>query len=178
MGDDPVGSVPETATVLRKLEFLVVQDIFLTETAKIADVVLPAAGFTEKTGTVTNLERRLLQINKAEEPIGESKPDWWIVQELARRMGVSMNYGGPADIMKDIRMNNAAYRHLTPGQCWASELSPLEGMNADLSLRTGGTLKSEVVSSGRLLFSSGTMITRSEEMSIMARARNIQSGNR
>ena len=77
---------------------------FFTETAKIADVVLPAAGFTEKIGTVTNLERRLQQINKAEEPIGESKPDWWIIQELARRMGVSMNYGGPADIIKEFRM--------------------------------------------------------------------------
>ncbi len=169
MGDDPVGNSPEIASVLRKLDMLFVQDIFLTETAKMADVVLPAASFVEKSGTVTNLERRLRRIDKAEEPIGESRPDWQIIQALAQKMGASMNYGSSASIMKEIKAVVPVYRNLVVGACWAKELSPLQGTNADLSLSSDTVLKREVITAKRLLFSSGTMIARSKEIESISR---------
>ncbi len=164
MGDDPVGNAPEIASVLGKLDFLVVQDIFLTETAKIADVVLPAASFMEKSGTITNLERRLRRIDKAEEPIGESRPDWQIIQALANKMGASMTYGSSASLMNEIKAVVPAYRDLVVGACWAKELSPLHGTDTDLSLSSDTVLTREVINADRLLFSSGTMISRSTEI--------------
>jgi predicted molibdopterin-dependent oxidoreductase YjgC len=164
MGDDPVGNSPEIASVLGKLDFLVVQDIFLTETAKMADVVLPAASFVEKTGTVTNLERRLQRIDKAEEPLGESRPDWQIIQSLARKLDASMNYGTSSAIMKEIRAVVSMYKDLVVGACWPKELSPLHGTDTHLSLSADTFLKREVITANRLLFSSGTMISRSKEI--------------
>ncbi|MCK9420022.1 MAG: molybdopterin-dependent oxidoreductase [Nitrospirae bacterium] len=164
MGDDPVGNSPDIASVLKKLDFLVVQDIFLTETAKMADVVLPATSFIEKTGTVTNLERRLQRIDKAEEPLGESMPDWRIIQALAQKMGSSMNYASSSAIMKEIKSIVSAYKDLAVGACWPKELSPLHGTDADLSLSSETFLKREVITANRLLFSSGTMISRSKEI--------------
>ena len=88
-GENPLLSEPdlhEAERELKKLEFLVVQDLFLHETAQIADVVLPAASFAEKDGTFTNSERRVQRVRKAVEPVGESRADWEIVCELARRI--------------------------------------------------------------------------------------------
>lgn len=164
MGDDPAGSDPGLAAVLGKLEFLVVQDIFMTETAKLAHVVLPAAASAEKTGTFTNLERRLQQLGKAEEPVGESRPDWEIIQDVARRMGGSMNYEGVGDILKEIRTEVPMYAGLAAGSCWAGEKSPLAGTDEDLSLASDSIMKQEVITAERLLFSSGTSITRSHEI--------------
>jgi formate dehydrogenase alpha subunit len=90
IGENPIISEANSNHVkeaLHKIDFLVVQDIFMSETAEYAHVVLPAASFAEKDGTFTNTERRVQRIRKAIEPIGESKPDWWIVAEIARRMG-------------------------------------------------------------------------------------------
>jgi formate dehydrogenase alpha subunit len=88
---------------LEQLEFLVVQDIFLTETARLAHVVLPAATFAEKDGTFTNTERRVQRIYRAIPPVGESRPDWWIVCQVAQRMGAhGFDYAHPAEIMKEI----------------------------------------------------------------------------
>ncbi len=123
MGDDPVGSDPDLKPVLEKLEFLVVQDIFMTETAKLAQVVLPAASSAEKTGTFTNLERRLQQLNKAEEPVGESRPDWEIIQDVAKRMGGSMNYGSPREILKEIRSVGPDVRRTRCGRLLGSARS-------------------------------------------------------
>ena len=164
MGDDPAGSDPGLKGILQKLEFLVVQDIFLTETAKLAHVVLPAASSTEKSGTFTNLERRLQQVNKAEEPIGESRPDWEIIQDIARKMGGSMKYGSTRDILAEIRSVVPAYKDLALGACWAREKSPLAGMADDLSLTSDSIMKQEVITAERLLFSSGMTITRSHEI--------------
>lgn len=105
IGENPVISDPDTKHVIEaieKLDFLVVQDIFLTETARYADVVLPAASFAEKEGTFTNTERRVQRVNKAIEPVGESKGDWEIVQLIAQAMGASMNYSSSAEIMDEI----------------------------------------------------------------------------
>jgi len=97
MGENPLLSEPDIQNVkkaLENLEFLVVQDIFLTETAQLADVVLPAASFAEKEGTFTNTERRVQLIRPAIKAPGESQPDWWIISQLALKIEekLSCNY--------------------------------------------------------------------------------------
>ncbi|HXY55714.1 MAG TPA: molybdopterin-dependent oxidoreductase [Nitrospirota bacterium] len=164
MGDDPAGSDQNLKAALGKLEFLVVQDIFMTETAKLAHVVLPAAASAEKSGTFTNVERRLQQLNKAEEPVGESRPDWEILQEIAKRMGGDMHYASERDILREIRSVVPQYADLAFGSCWASDKSPLAGVLADLSLATDSIMNREVITAERLLFSSGMTITRSKEI--------------
>jgi len=111
VGENPALSDPDIRHVwesLAKLEFLVVQDIFLSETAKFAHVVLPAASFAERDGTFTNTERRVQRVRKAIKPIGDSRPDWWIICQVAKRSGAKgFNYSHPFDVMEEIR-------HLTP----------------------------------------------------------------
>jgi len=136
----------------------------MTETAKLAHVVLPAASSSEKSGTFTNVERRLQQLNKAEEPVGESRPDWKILQDIANRMGGSMSYGSAQDILREIRSVVPMYAGLTAGTCWAREKSPLAGTTEDLSLASDTIMKQEVITGERLLFSSGMSITRSHEI--------------
>jgi NADH-quinone oxidoreductase subunit G len=164
MGDDPAGSDQNLKQDLARLEFLVVQDIFMTETAMLAHVVLPASSAAEKSGTFTNLERRLQQLNRAEPPFGESRPDWEIIQDLAKRMGGTMHYGSDRDILKEIRTSVPLYKDLAPGACWAAAASPLAGSAEDLSLASESIMKHEVITADRLLFSSGTSITRSHEI--------------
>jgi formate dehydrogenase major subunit len=97
MGENPAMSDPDlrhAREALASLEHLVVQDIFLTETAWLADVVLPATAWPEKTGTVTNTDRMVQLGRKAIEPPGQAKPDLWLVQEIARRMGLAWDYPG------------------------------------------------------------------------------------
>jgi formate dehydrogenase alpha subunit len=106
MGENPVVSDPDCSHVveaLNALEFLVVQDIFLSETAALADVVLPAATSLEKDGTFTNTERRVQRIRKALQPAGESMPDWMILDALASRMGWKDQfcYSHPSEIMSE-----------------------------------------------------------------------------
>ncbi|MEC2158460.1 formate dehydrogenase subunit alpha [Virgibacillus halodenitrificans] len=86
---------------LEKLDFFVVQDLFLTHTAQYADVVLPAAPSLEKDGTFTNTERRIQRLYKALDPMGESKPDWVILKDLANKMGFDWNYRHPSEIMSE-----------------------------------------------------------------------------
>ncbi len=164
MGDDPVGSDRHLREPLEKLDFLVVQDIFMTETAKIADVVLPAAASAEKSGTFTNIERRLQQLNKAEEPVGESRYDWDIIQDVANRMGGSLHYTSARDVMKEIKSVVSLYRDLANGACWPREKSPLINTDVDLSLSSDSIMKQEVITAEKLLFSSGMTITRSHEI--------------
>ncbi len=106
IGENPVLSDPDANHVresLEKLEFLVVQDIFLTETAQLADVVLPAASFAEKNGTFTNTERRVQPVRKAIEPIGDSRPDWLITCQIARKMGAKgFDFENSSQIMDEI----------------------------------------------------------------------------
>jgi predicted molibdopterin-dependent oxidoreductase YjgC len=165
MGDDPAGSDGGIKPLLGKLEFLVVQDIYLTETAKLANVVLPACSSAEKTGTLTSLERRLQQLGRAEEPHGDSRPDWDILQTVAKKMGSPMHYGSAEDIMKEIRSAVPLYADLAVGSVWPAADSPLAGTDVDLTLRSDTVMKNEVITSDRLLFSSGTMTTRSQELS-------------
>jgi len=105
MGENPVMSDPNsnhTREALEKLDLLIVQDIFPTETVEYAHVVLPSASFAEKDGTFTNTERRVQCVRKALDPPGEARPDWEIVCALAKRMGYPMGHKDPADIMDEI----------------------------------------------------------------------------
>ncbi len=105
IGENPVLSDADSGHVrqaLDRLDFLVVQDIFLTETAQYADVVLPACTFAEKEGTFTNTERRVQRVRKALNPIGASLPDSEIILRLARRFGVSWTYNDSSEIMDEV----------------------------------------------------------------------------
>ncbi|KAA0965633.1 formate dehydrogenase subunit alpha [Sporosarcina sp. ANT_H38] len=88
--------------VLSKLEFLVVQDIFFSRTAQYADVILPAVPSLEKDGTFTNTERRVQRLYKALPELGNAKADWWIVQEIANRLGADWNYRHPGEIFAEM----------------------------------------------------------------------------
>jgi len=95
---------------LENLEFLAVQDIFLSETAQLADVVLPAASYAEKEGTFTSTERLVQMVRKATEPPGESKADWEIICDLAKAMGSKeFEYKSPAEIMDEIASLTPSY---------------------------------------------------------------------
>jgi formate dehydrogenase alpha subunit len=113
MGENPILSDADanhTEKALKKLEFLVVQDLFLTETARLADVVLPAVSFAEKNGTFTNTERRIQRVRKAIEPVGNSKPDWWIICQLARKMSdKDFDFENPSEIMEEIARLTPSY---------------------------------------------------------------------
>ncbi len=87
---------------LRKLEFLIVQDINFSETCRYADLVLPAAASIEKEGTYTSTERRIQRLYQAFDPLGESKPDWEIIQLIANRLGGNWRYTHPSDVMEEI----------------------------------------------------------------------------
>jgi formate dehydrogenase alpha subunit len=116
MGEDPVLSDANARHVrkgLENLDFLVVQNLFLTETAKLADVVLPAASFVEKEGTFTNTERRIQRVRQAIEPVGGSRPDWVIICGLAARFGYPMDYAGPEEIMAEIAALTPSYAGVT-----------------------------------------------------------------
>ncbi len=105
-GENPAMSDPNVAharAALAKLEHLVVQDIFLTETAGFADVVLPASAFPEKTGTFTNTDRRVQLGRQAIAPPGEARQDLWIIQEIAKRLGLDWNYSGPQAVFEEMR---------------------------------------------------------------------------
>jgi len=105
MGENPMLSDPDIGHVeerLRRLEFLVVSEMFMSETALLADVVLPSCSYAEKDGTFTATDRRVQLVRKAVEPLGDSKPDWWIIQELSKRLGYPMNYKSPAEIMDEV----------------------------------------------------------------------------
>ena len=114
MGANPTTERPAWATNLDALDFLVVQDIFLTETAKLADVVLPALGWAESDGTFTNLERRVQRAPKAvRDPQSKAAPDWMILDHLANRFGVNWAYGNERAITTDISKTVSMYNGLT-----------------------------------------------------------------
>ncbi|GAA0568792.1 formate dehydrogenase subunit alpha [Caenispirillum bisanense] len=106
MGENPAMSDPDlehTRASLARLEHLVVQDIFLTETAMLADVVLPASAFPEKDGTFTNTDRLVQRGRAALQPPGDARQDLWIIQEMARRLGLGWEYDGPAEVFAEMR---------------------------------------------------------------------------
>jgi formate dehydrogenase major subunit len=106
MGENPAMSDPDVnhaRKALAKLDWLVVQEIFLTETCYHADVILPATAWPEKDGTVTNTDRMVQIGRKALDAPGDARPDLWIIQEIARRLGLDWNYSGPAEVFGEMR---------------------------------------------------------------------------
>ena len=114
-GENPAMSDPDlhhARQALAKLEHLVVQDLFLTETAFYADVVLPASAFAEKTGTFTNTDRRVQFARPVVPAPKGARQDWWIIQEIARRMGLAWSYDGPrGDLRRDGGIDAVAASH-------------------------------------------------------------------
>jgi formate dehydrogenase alpha subunit len=117
VGENPVLSDPDAKHVeeaLRRLEFFVVQDIFLGETARLAHVVLPAASFAEKDGTFTNTDRRVQRVRKVIDPVGNCKPDWWITSQLGQRMAEKgFDFDHPSQIMEEISRLTPGYGGIT-----------------------------------------------------------------
>jgi formate dehydrogenase alpha subunit len=112
LGENPMRSDPDIHHVehaLKQLDFLVVQDIFLTETALLANVVLPGASYAEKDGTFSNTERRVQRVRQAIQPIGNSRPDWVIIQDICNGMGYEMCYSSPEDIFLEIASLTPSY---------------------------------------------------------------------
>jgi formate dehydrogenase alpha subunit len=116
MGENPMVSDPDLGHVkkaLENLDFLVVQDIFLTETALLADVVLPVASFAEKQGTFTNTERRSLWVEKAVPAPGEARIDWEVIRDVSTRMGYKMEYNSLEDIVSEVNRLVPQYGGIT-----------------------------------------------------------------
>jgi formate dehydrogenase alpha subunit len=104
-GEDLAQSEPDQTRVigaLGRLDLLVVQDLFLSETASLAHLVLPAAGWLEQDGTFTNAERRVQRVRAALPPPGGARPDWEVIRDVARALGAAWDYSGPADVLAEI----------------------------------------------------------------------------
>jgi formate dehydrogenase major subunit len=116
MGENPFLSDPNINKVRRALsalEFLVVQDIFLTETAEFADVILPASSYMEKDGTYTNTDRRVQLGRKVLDPPGQARVDWEVIQDIANRIGLGWSYGSAREIFTEIVSVMASYKNLS-----------------------------------------------------------------
>jgi formate dehydrogenase major subunit len=153
LGENPAMSDPDldhARAALAKLECLVVQDIFLTETANFADVILPASAFAEKTGTVTNTNRQVQMGRPAVPPPGDAREDWAIITDLAQRLGLDWTYDHPRQIYDEMAgtmpsLDNITWDRLELGAVTYPSLSPTDPgqpiMFADGFPRTGGRAK-------------------------------------
>ncbi len=115
-GENPAMSDPDlnhARAALAKLEHLVVQDLFLTETAAFADVVLPASAFAEKSGSFTNTDRRVQVAWPVLPPPGDARQDWWIIQQMARRLGLDWTYAGPAEVFAEMAALMPSFANIT-----------------------------------------------------------------
>ena len=116
LGENPAMSDPDAdhaRAALAKLDHLVVQDIFLTETANYADVILPASAWAEKTGTVTNTNRQVQMGRPAIAPPGDAREDWWITVELAKRIGLDWNYAHPREVFAEMKLSMKSLDNIT-----------------------------------------------------------------
>ncbi|ELB2803075.1 formate dehydrogenase subunit alpha [Vibrio alginolyticus] len=204
MGENPVLSDPNQAHVIEGLEaldFLVVQDIFLTETAQYADVVLPSCSFAEKAGHFTNTERRVQRVNPVVTAPGEAKEDWWIIQEIANAMGSDWDYHCVSDITNEIARVTPQYAGLrwdaiTPnGVQWPSnknnpagtrimhqtQFTRGKGQMVGVPFRYAAELPDEeyplVLTTGRVLeqFHTGTMTRKTKGLDNLAGPRAVVS---
>jgi len=138
MGENMVASFPQPTAVkeaLSSLDFLVVTDMFLTETARLASVVLPAASFAEKEGTFTNFEGRTQRVRKAIEPAGDSLPDGEIILDLAKRLGSPMPYSSYGQVMNEIEEMVPFYNHLAYADLDTEGLDRTDMKNGRLGTR-------------------------------------------
>jgi len=119
LGENPAMSDPDldhARDALAHLDHLVVQDIFLTETANYADVILPASAWPEKTGAVTNTNRQVQMGRKAVETPGEAREDWWIVVQMAKRLGLDWGYEHPSEVFSEMKMGMNSLKNITWGR--------------------------------------------------------------
>ena len=119
IGEDPVicdANVKKTRKALEKLDFLVVQEIFMTATAQMADVVLPAAAWAEKDGSYTSMERRVQWIDQAVSPVGEAKEGLWIINEIGKRMGLELGGSSASEVLTEINRTVPQYGGMTRGR--------------------------------------------------------------
>ena len=177
VGENPVRSLPlsmKAAGALEKLDLLVVQELFLTETAQLADVVLPACSYAEKTGTFTNSEGFVQKVRPGLEPVGDSRPDWEILSAVSVMMGYPLEYGDAKDILKEIRTVIPGYRVLgatsEPVTADAATVARYltAGFAEDLAIRyraaavpKAGTHRWSLTI-GQTLFHSGAMSTKAQ----------------
>jgi formate dehydrogenase alpha subunit len=177
VGENPVGSLPPqigTKEALGKLDLLVCQELFLTETAALAHVVLPAASAMEKDGTFTNTEGHVQAVRPAINPLGDSRPDWEILSALSVFMGAPLEYGDAKEILKEIRAVIPGYGSFGPSpippavNLAAVDQYMSEGYRRDLAtryalperaVRSEGTVQLGLVQS---LFHSGKLSTHSK----------------
>jgi formate dehydrogenase major subunit len=116
LGENPAMSDPDVdhaRDALAMLDHLVVQDIFLTETANYADVILPSSAWYEKSGTVTNTNRQVQMGRPVTPPPGEAKEDWWIEVELAKRLGLNWEYSHPKEVFAEMKLNMGSLDNIT-----------------------------------------------------------------
>lgn len=116
LGENPAMSDPDVEharDALAKLDHLVVQDIFITETANYADVILPASALYEKSGTVSNTNRQVQRVRPAVTPPGDAREDWWIEVELAKRCGLNWSYTDPSDVFAEMAINMRSLDNIT-----------------------------------------------------------------
>ncbi len=125
VGENPLVTDPDLRHVeaaLEKLDIFIVQDIFLTQTAKKATLVLPGTSFAEKDGTFSNTERRVELVRQAIPPVGESRPDWQIIQDLSTRCGYPMHYASPEAIFEEIKSLTPSYAGMSYARLAAAGL--------------------------------------------------------
>lgn len=175
MGDNPVFNLPDSSSIkdaLSSLDLLVVQDIFLNETAELADVVLPVLGWSEKTGTYTNLERRIQLLRKAVDS-SSGMEDWKIISEISNRMGYEMYYSDAEEIMREIAKVSPLYRELTyeeigkGGSLWPYNGEPLRGEVKEIPMmaKESRDYKADFyLALERPLFHSGTLSRKSSAL--------------
>lgn len=174
MGENPVFNMPnskEVEAALKKVDFLIVQDIFLTESARLADVVLPALSWSEKNGTYTNMERRIQRLRKA--VTREGMEDWRIVLEIARNMGSKMNYEDSENVFFEISRvsplhRDLGYEEIEKGTAiYPYKGEPLRSLTEEIRTQKGGSIESAgklYLRLERPLFHSGTLSRKSQAL--------------
>jgi len=167
MGENPVYNLPNSKaveTALNNIDFLVVQDIFLTETGRLADVVFPALGWAEKDGTFTNMERRIQRLRKAVNRDG--REDWRIISEISKNMGVKLNYSDVEDVFDEICKVSPLHRDLTYEEIekgnalYPYKGEPLRGVMEEIQIHKGNKISADgklYLRLERPLFHSGTL---------------------
>jgi NADH-quinone oxidoreductase chain G len=174
MGADPASDCQKAGDALGRIPFLVVQDLFMTDTALLAEVVLPAASFAETDGCYINLTGRLQAIREAMRPPGQARPDWWIITAMARRMvggkqQRTWQFSGPEQVLEEIAKVLPGYRgvdYAKMGQLgWQRPQLP-PATRRSFVLAEAGTAKPDpdyplTLVTGRLLYDRGTLLRRS-----------------
>lgn len=174
MGENPVFNLPdsrEVETALKKVDFLVVQDIFLTESARLAHVVLPALSWSEKSGTFTNMERRIQRLRKA--VTREGMEDWRIISEISKNMASKIHYADAEDIFSEISRVSPLHRDLVYDEIeketaiYPYKGEPLRGVTAEIHTEKGvlvGSAGKLYLRLERPLFHSGTLSRKAQAL--------------